>query len=251
MRRMLALAGVVALAFVPLPAGARDDKDLGALIADFNQLLLKEDYREAAKVLLLAQERFPGESKVLNGMRRYERILQLSRQLDSPIRFRYTKEYKERLKKGDQWRRLLAPTDTEVAASFLATATLFLGAAYVSGWVDSQEQRSWQASSAETGTLMIEVTTGEILRNTVKRFTITLRGDRSTGYVDREDSSGNSFFQSGYAIFSVLPIGKYEISMSGYNHIREKIFAMNSSYYFAGGTVVCEANLSTKLLRCR
>jgi hypothetical protein len=107
-------------------------------------------------------------------------------------------------------------------------------------------------TAPKSGTLDIRVAYGEVLGLTAAEFTVRLEGDESTGFLKREEGSGSSFMQSGYAHFALLPQGKYRLTITGYfKKGDDRIpFSMGADYDFVGGTVVCEANVSNGLFHC-
>jgi hypothetical protein len=146
------------------PALGAESKSLRQLLQEFDRYLVAEEYKAAAQILLSAEEQYPGAPEILGRMQRFERIVRLRRELDAPIAFRYSEQYRQILESREQLRRYFAPTDMEVAASFLATAALFLGAEYVANWVEAQEAQL----SAEESTGSDESESSEVLNKPPK-----------------------------------------------------------------------------------
>lgn len=105
-------------------------------------------------------------------------------------------------------------------------------------------------SSLPYNFLSIKIQQGSILPSTCKKFTVKIKC--IDGYLfEQEDSSGDGFFQNGYANFYYVPVGKYKISFFGIDDYGKKVYSMETEYYFEGGSVYCHANISTKRMECQ
>jgi len=76
--------------------------------------------------------------------------------------------------------------------------------------------------------LRISVQEGGIIYSTVKKFTIEVTGDSTSGY-KKKDSSGNGFFQLGYTEFFVPQGENYTIHAYGINGYGKEVFGVKSS----------------------
>jgi len=107
--------------------------------------------------------------------------------------------------------------------------------------------------TARSGSLGVRVSHGDILGLTATKFKVYLKGDESTGFLEREDGSGSSLMEWGYARFGVLPAGKYTLTITGHfvQGGKEISFSMTVDYTYKGGNVICDANVSNKRFVCQ
>ena len=125
---------------------------------------------------------------------------------------------------------------------------------------ESQQAQTYQSSSSTSSSssdssfgdsLHINVQNGAWISTTVKKFTIKLEGDSSTGYVKREDSSGNLLFQSGYADFTYMNKGSYSLTAEGINNLGNKVFSLSGNINYYGGMVYCTIDVKDSTIRCK
>jgi outer membrane protein OmpA-like peptidoglycan-associated protein len=105
------------------------------------------------------------------------------------------------------------------------------------------------------GFLDVAVGTGGFLSPTVKKFTVKVTGIVKVAGIScpysREDSSGNGFFQGGYASFTHLLNGKYTIKINGYNDIDKSVFSVETKFDHPGsGLIHCNVTIQDKRIFC-
>lgn len=97
--------------------------------------------------------------------------------------------------------------------------------------------------NSQSGTLHAKAEAGWLIPGTVTRYTVKVKGDSSTGYFEKEDSSGNGFWDASYVTFYSLPMGHYDIIVSGYDALEKIIINATFSYENpASGDMYCTVN---------
>ncbi len=93
---------------------------------------------------------------------------------------------------------------------------------------------------------------GRWISSTVKKFTVEIQGDKSTGYVKLKDSSGNALLQTGYADFSSLKAGDYKIEAFGVDTQGREVFSVSTNVYIGSSqNKYCTIYTKSRTIRCK
>lgn len=231
-----------------LPISSLGSNNFTENISLLDEYIRSSKFESATKQTFYMLENWGEHPEIIHRANRLNQLVELEKSFNENYTFnlpRYVREYENRTL---FYQKFTNPKDSEVLISFLATASILLGANYVSNWVDSQENPSNRAYNEDI--LSIQVQTGKWISTTFDDFRVKIF--KKTPYSKKfiaDSSAGSGVFEVGYAYFRGLEEGDYLVEIIGVNNNREAIFG-KASISYNGGKETCIIKMSTESINC-
>jgi len=206
-----------------------------------DKLITKEKWEKAARILWKLNNNNSDNKQIKKRINKLAYLIKINNHLNQPDLV--NSEYRKLLNKYNK---------KNINPSFLESLTIIAALANVGIKRLAEHSKANTTNSSCSGICHINVTRETWLTNlTVNKFTVEIRGDKSTGYRVQKNESGSGFLQSGNTSFYNVCSGKYKLLISGYDKY-ENVFSFSTDYHqFSAGTCYCNVKISSKYMNCR